>query len=100
MRAAFLAQHGLAFMGGPLAHQFLRNQRERGGTIRVGRVGPQGGADDRPTRRQRPPRPPDVQRGDVPMPNRLLPPRVRRDALDGQVNFDEAFGVIHARAKG
>ena len=24
-----------------------------------------------------------------------LTPRVRGDALDGQVNFDEAFGVIH-----
>jgi hypothetical protein len=29
------------------------------------------------------------------MPDGLLAPRVRGDALDGQVNFDEAFGVIH-----
>jgi hypothetical protein len=25
--------------------------------------------------------------------DRLLPPRVRRDAADGQVNFDKAFGI-------
>lgn len=29
----------------------------------------------------------------MPMPNRLLPPRVDRDALDRQVDFYEAFGV-------
>jgi hypothetical protein len=27
----------------------------------------------------------------VPVPNGLLAPRVRRDALDGQVNFNEAL---------
>ena len=57
----------------------------------VRRVGPQRRADHRPARRQRPPRPPDVQRRDVPVPDRLLAPRVRRDALDGQVDLDQAL---------
>jgi hypothetical protein len=30
----------------------------------------------------------------VPMPNGFLLPRVRRDTLDGQINFDEAFGIL------
>jgi hypothetical protein len=34
-----------------------------------------------------------VQRADVPVTEGLFPPRVRRDAADGQVNFDEAFGI-------
>ena len=46
-----------------------------------------------PARRQRPPRPPDVQRRDMPMPNRLLPPRMGGDSGDGQIDFDQAFGV-------
>jgi hypothetical protein len=29
------------------------------------------------------------------VPYRLLAPRVGGDALDGQVNFDEAFGIPH-----
>ena len=29
------------------------------------------------------------------MPNRFLPPRMRRDALDRQINFDEALGIVH-----
>jgi hypothetical protein len=47
----------------------------------------------RPTRRQPTPRRPDVQCGNVPMPDGLLPPRVRGDALDRQINFNEAFWV-------
>ncbi len=45
------------------------------------------------TRGQRSPRPPDVQRGDMAVADRLLPPRVRRDAPDREIDFDEAFGV-------
>ena len=62
---------------------------------RIGRVGPERRADHRPARRQRPPRPPDVQRRDMPMPNRLLPPRMGGDSGDGQIDFDQAFGVGH-----
>ena len=72
-----------------------RRARKRRRTIGLRRVRPQRRANDRPARRQRPPRPPDMQRGNVPVPDGLLPPRVRRDALDGQVNFDEAAGVGH-----
>jgi hypothetical protein len=63
------------------------------GANRVGRVGPERRADDRATRRQRPPRSPDVQRRDVPVPDRLLPPRVGADPLDGQIDFDQALGI-------
>ena len=43
----------------------------------------------------------DVQRRNVAVPDRFLAPRVRGDALDGQVNFDEALGVGHGgKAKG
>ncbi len=77
-------------------------QRERGRIAEclraplVGRVGPQRRTDHRAARGQRPSRPPDVQRADVPVaPAGGLPPlRVRRDASDGQVNFDETFGSV------
>jgi hypothetical protein len=36
-----------------------------------------------------------VQRGDVPVPDGFFAPGVRRDALDGQIYFDEALGKIH-----
>ena len=29
----------------------------------------------------------------MPMPDGLLPPRMRGDALDRQVNFDQSFGI-------
>jgi hypothetical protein len=29
----------------------------------------------------------------MPVPDRLLPPRVSRDASDGEIDFDQAFGV-------
>ena len=41
----------------------------------------QRGPDHSPSRRQRPPRPPKVQRGRMPMPDRLLPRRLRIDFL-------------------
>ena len=95
-RAALLAEkvpggHGWPTAAFPLA-AILRNAA---GQCWVRWVRPKRGADDRPARGQRPPRPPDVQRRNVAVPNGLLAPRVRGDALDGQVNFDEAFGVVH-----
>jgi len=35
-----------------------------------------------------------VERGNMPMPDGFLAPRVRGDALDRQVHFDETFGII------
>lgn len=47
----------------------------------VGRVGPQRRTDHCPARRQRPPCPPNVQRRNMPMPNALLPARMRGNPL-------------------
>src|SRR5206468_3474396 len=52
------------------------------------------GANHGPTCRQRTPRPPDVQGGNMTVPNGFLSPRVLRDPPDWQVNFDEAFGIF------
>ena len=92
---------GLAFLGrgcqqfqipvrppGEIHDPLGRRIAERLRAVRVGRVRPQRRTDHRPARRQRPSRPPDVQRRDVPMPDRLLPPRVGRDPGDGQVNLN------------
>ena len=49
------------------------------------------GVEEGPARRQGPPRPPDVQRRDVPVPDVLLAPGVRRDLLQGEGHLDEAF---------
>ena len=38
-------------------------------------------------------RPPDVQRRDVPVPDRLLAAGVGRDAGDRQIDFDQALGI-------
>ena len=77
-----------------LAARFLGGPQPR---VEILRIGPERGADNRSTRGQRPPRPPDVERGDMPMPNRLLPPRVRRDSGDRQIDFDQAFRIaVHA----
>ncbi|TSE34581.1 hypothetical protein Tfont_02610 [Tepidimonas fonticaldi] len=80
----------------PVQHGLARCLTERRRAMLVGRVWPQRRADDRPARRQRPSRPPDVQRGDVPVTDAFLAPRVGGDALDGQVDLDEAFGIGHA----
>src|SRR5205823_423667 len=68
---------------------FAENLRAK----RVCRVGPERRANHRSARRERSPRPPDMERGNVAVPDGLLPPRVRRDTLDRQINFDEAFGI-------
>jgi hypothetical protein len=81
----------------PLGKRRQRHHRrfaKRPRTQLILRIGPQRRANHRPTSRQRTPRPPDVQRRNMPMPNRLLPPRVRRNAGDGQVHFDQAFRVL------
>jgi len=41
--------------------------------------------------------PPDVQGGDVPVADALLPPRMGGDSLDGQIDFDKAFGQCVVR---
>src|SRR4029079_6444266 len=61
----------------------------------IGGIGPQSRADHRPTGCKRSSGPPDVQSRDVPVPNGLLPSRMRGDALDGKVHFDKPFGVRH-----
>ena len=92
-RAAFTAEQFLTFVRSPGKHLLPRLVDECCRTKRISRVRPKRGANHRTTSRQRPPRPPNVQRRNVPMPNRFLPPRMRRDALDRQVNFDEALGI-------
>jgi len=84
-----IGKEPLGKRGDDARRRFAKRRR----TQRIGRIGPKGGANDRPTRREGPPRPPDVQGGDVAVPDGFFAPRVRRDALDGQVNFDEALGV-------
>ena len=48
--------------------------------------------DDRTRRRQRPPRPPQMQRGRMPMPDGLLPRASRIDRIQRQGDFDEFAG--------
>jgi hypothetical protein len=63
-------------------------------TIVLNRVGPESGTDHCPAGGQRASGPPDVEGGDVAVADRLLPAGVGADALDGQIDFDEALGVI------
>src|SRR5580658_6685798 len=66
---------------------------------RVRRVRPQCCTQDRTAGCERTTRPPDMQCRDVPMPDRLLPPRVGGNLLDGKIDFDETLGVaLHADA--
>ena len=83
---------------GEIENEFGGSFAKCGRTVFVRRVRPESRANHRPTRRQRSPRPPDVKRGDVPMPDGFLAPRVRRNPLDRQVNFNEAFGVGHVQS--
>ncbi len=62
-------------------------------TKRIVWIGPKSCTNHRPASRQRPACPPDVQRRNMPMPNRLLPPRMRRDPGNREINFDETFRV-------
>ena len=52
--------------------------------------------DHRPRRRQRPPRPPQVQRARVPVADRLLPRRRLVDRLQRQGDFDELLVSFHS----
>ena len=49
----------------------------------------------RPTRRQRPPRRPDVERRDMPVPDVLLMDRVQGSLLERERDFDEAGPIGH-----
>jgi hypothetical protein len=35
-----------------------------------------------------------MERGDMPVANGLLAPGMSRDALDGEIDFDEAFWIL------
>ena len=63
-------------------------------TERIGWVRPQGRTDDRAACRKRSARPPYMERGDMPVANGLLAPGMSRDALDGEIDFDEAFWIL------
>ena len=64
--------------------------------ILIDRIRPQRRANDCPTRRQRPSRPPDMQCRDMSMSYRLLSPCMGGDSSDGEVNFDQTFGIGHS----
>ena len=64
-----------------------RRALERRRTVFVARVRQQQRHQHRPTRRQRPARPPQMQRARMPMPNRLLPHGVTGDLGDWEVDF-------------
>jgi hypothetical protein len=51
--------------------------------------------DHRPRRRQRPPRPPQVQRARVPVPDRLLPRRGLVDGFERERDLDELLRLLH-----
>ncbi len=80
-------------MAGPFQHQLLGGLPECFGTMLIRRVWPQRRADHRPACCQRPPRPPDMERGNVPMPDALLAPGVDGYPLYRQVNFDKTLGI-------
>ncbi len=61
---------------------------------RIARVRPEQREQHRPARRQRPPRPPQVQRARMPVPDRLLPRRVPRHLGDREVHLGEALAVL------
>ena len=61
------------------------------GLLLVGGRGRQRAVDRGASGHQRPPGPPEVQRGDVALADGFLAPRLRRDGLDGDVVFDQAL---------
>jgi hypothetical protein len=78
-----------------LGDQLRRRYAELRRTQFICRVEPQRGAQHGATRRQRTPRPPNVQRRNMSMPNRLLAAGMFGNAFDREINFDETFGVGH-----
>ena len=83
-----------AFFANSVMSLAARSRNSGGHTASAG-VYPQSRANNRPTRRQRTPRPPDVERRNMPVTDALFLPRVGRNAFDGQVNFDKPFGIVH-----
>lgn len=79
---------------GERLHQLCGGLAEALGAALVGGGRPQRSAENGAAGGQRPPRPPDVQRRDVPVADRFLPPGVGADAPDGQVDFDQALGIL------
>ena len=88
-----LGAYQVEVVGSPVVHEAADGLTEGFRAQVVGRVGPQCGADHGPAGSQGSARPPDMECRDMPMPDRLLAPRMRRDPLDRQVNLDEASGV-------
>ncbi len=61
---------------------------------RIARVRQEKPEEHRPTRRQRPPRPPEVEGAWVPVPDRLLPRRVPRHLRDRKIALRQAFAFF------
>src|SRR5689334_13402002 len=85
-------------MPGPTEHPFCGLLPEGLGTVRVSRVWPQGRANNSSTGGKGSPRPPDVKRRDMAVPNCFLASGVRRDPLDWKINLDKALRVALRRA--
>lgn len=84
----------VAVMVGPGLHLVAGEGAEGRRAERVGGVGPERGADDGATGGEGAARPPDVKGGDVAVADALLAAGMGRDAADGQVYLDQAFGVL------
>lgn len=90
----FVREPGVAdYFSREIPEYLCRRLAECGRAKFIGGIGPKCRANHRATRRERTSRPPDVERGNVSVANGFLAPRMGGDAFDGQVNFDEAFGV-------
>jgi hypothetical protein len=85
-----------------VAQALARLDLEPGGAQGIARVGPEQRQQYRAARGERPPRPPQVQRGGVPVPDRLLPGRVPAHLRDGEVDLGEALAGFgdHVRRLG
>jgi len=81
--SAFLAEQTLPFVRSPSEHLGADLVAKTCGAKFIRWVRPKRGANHRAASCKRPPRPPDVQRGNVPVSNRLLAPGVGGYALDG-----------------
>ena len=78
---------------GKCDHRIRRRPAECRRAKRVRGIRPKQSTDHRPACSQRSSRPPDMQRGNMPMANRFFPPRMGGNPLDGQVHFDKALGI-------
>ena len=95
-RTVIVGEFGIAHdLAGKVQNNTRGSFDEHRRTIRLTGIRPECCANYRPAGRQRASRPPNVQGGNMPMPNGLLAPRMSRNAFDWQVNFYEAFGVYH-----